>query len=829
MKKFNFCVIAIIVLLLSSTLSFAKATQDFKPIFENAATIDNTTYIDANKVLMFVTNHGNFGRDLSGVFGYDYGTWFPYSGNLDDIVYNIGGFGEKSPIYAAGLWIGGKVNNEIRLAISEFDSEYGPGPMENGTFTPDSWRYKVYKLYVDSLQSNPNDDYLNWPVDQGAPVDELGRPLMRGDQMLWSVFNDADPSKHTNNSAHTAPLGIEIQQTVWAQDEDGTDTIPPPTSFAVTQFGNTKVTVTVNIIDETAFTSNDYSIITEYDNELGQIWHLINTTNNQTVLENQTGFLGNAVIYEGMSIHVSFEPIAYWEWEGSERPITGVNWGGSTFFGGIGIGDDFFGSSLTYEDLKAVEIRWVEDGAGQSGYCYRRDLSYAYDGYHPNQNIEVWDITSNPERQLNFAFVENFRDGDDAGYNADSIWNPGEQLNQDGMSYNILGGREYFHILNSDYSPTAANQYFEDGVLFGFDCLYGCWFKQRTGNGKPVAGDILRLVPNEITDVIDTFSFNTEPFPVLTTGGDGASVYMMYKLFNKGGNQIDSCYFSLWADPDLGDAGDDFVGCDSLSDLFYCYNESNNDVQYGSSPPAVGFKFIHGPLVPAFGEEAFFDEQIIPNHKNLSMSSMSKYINGTEPTDFLQTYLYMIGYNGRENIPYVYNGDTLTYMHSGDPVTGVGDIDFTPADRRMMGTVGPFDFAPGDSQYVMIKMAVGQGTDFLSSITKLKEILNAPYRVTTDIADITPNKLPLSFSLTQNYPNPFNPSTQIKFTLPTRSDVTIEIFNVLGQKITTLVDNKLSAGEHVVEWDASEVSTGIYFYKMTTSDFVQSKKMMLLK
>ena len=158
--------------------------------------VDNTTYLDGNSILMFVTNHGNFGRDLFDVFGRDYGTYFPYRGTAS--IYD--GSLVSSPLYAAGLWVGGKVNGQTRVTVAEYNDEFVPGPMENGTYQPDNNLFKVYKLYRDSLAGNPDSDYLNWPVDQGAPVDSLGQPLMRGKQMLWTVYNDADPSQHSNDA-----------------------------------------------------------------------------------------------------------------------------------------------------------------------------------------------------------------------------------------------------------------------------------------------------------------------------------------------------------------------------------------------------------------------------------------------------------------------------------------------------------------------------------------------------------------------------------------------------------------------------------------------------
>jgi hypothetical protein len=89
--------------------------------------------------------------------------------------------------------------------------------------------------------------------------------------------------------------------------------------------------------------------------------------------------------------------------------------------------------------------------------------------------------------------------------------------------------------------------------------------------------------------------------------------------------------------------------------------------------------------------------------------------------------------------------------------------------------------------------------------------------------------LPTVFALNQNYPNPFNPSTIISYDLPKASDVRISIFNVLGQEVTTLVNQDMQAGRHQVEWDASAHASGLYFYRISADNFTETKKMMMLK
>ena len=90
-------------------------------------------------------------------------------------------------------------------------------------------------------------------------------------------------------------------------------------------------------------------------------------------------------------------------------------------------------------------------------------------------------------------------------------------------------------------------------------------------------------------------------------------------------------------------------------------------------------------------------------------------------------------------------------------------------------------------------------------------------------------ELPNNFTLEQNYPNPFNPTTNISYTLPANAEVTLEVFNVAGQRVATLVDAFQSTGSYDVTFDASNLASGLYTYRLTTGNSVQVKKMMLIK
>ncbi|MFB3056906.1 MAG: T9SS type A sorting domain-containing protein, partial [Ignavibacteriaceae bacterium] len=99
----------------------------------------------------------------------------------------------------------------------------------------------------------------------------------------------------------------------------------------------------------------------------------------------------------------------------------------------------------------------------------------------------------------------------------------------------------------------------------------------------------------------------------------------------------------------------------------------------------------------------------------------------------------------------------------------------------------------------------------------------------TSIEEINLDLIPKQFELFQNYPNPFNPSTKIKFALPTDDFVNLTIYNVLGKTIAVIVNEQIQAGSYEVVFDASDLSSGMYFYKLTAGKHVNIKKMLLIK
>jgi hypothetical protein len=138
-------------------------------------------------------------------------------------------------------------------------------------------------------------------------------------------------------------------------------------------------------------------------------------------------------------------------------------------------------------------------------------------------------------------------------------------------------------------------------------------------------------------------------------------------------------------------------------------------------------------------------------------------------------------------------------------------------------------FANSTGSNTLLKSAVGQSFVGSSKIAGM-EVLSGFFADTlfrsklVSVSDA--NEMPTVY---ENYPNPFNPTTVIKYDLPNSQRVVLKIFNILGQETATLIDEVQEAGFKSVEWSANNVSSGVYFYKLTAGDFVEIKKMLLVR
>lgn len=212
------------------------------------------------------------------------------------------------------------------------------------------------------------------------------------------------------------------------------------------------------------------------------------------------------------------------------------------------------------------------------------------------------------------------------------------------------------------------------------------------------------------------------------SGALGNMIFYKWKLINKGGRKLKDAYISIWTDADVGDASDDYNGCDTVLGLGYTYNDAYDNI-YGSAPPATGFDFFQGPIVPSFGDTAYVSGRRIPNYKNLKMTSYVKYNNGgcneCDPQNGQEVYNYMQArYRNGIKITDPW-GIPVDFMLSGDPnlsFTPTNWIEISsPADVRFMMSSGPFTMAAGDTQEIVTANLIASGLTNTLSVTALKQ------------------------------------------------------------------------------------------------------------
>lgn len=339
--------------------------------------------------------------------------------------------------------------------------------------------------------------------------------------------------------------------------------------------------------------------------------------------------------------------------------------------------------------------------------------------------------------------------------------------------------------------------------------------------------------------------------------------FIKYEVINKNTVAWDSTILSIISDPDLGTATDDYIGCDTIRDMPYCYNANPVDPIYGTAPPAYGMMFLQGMV----------RKDITPNI-NLGMTASNYFTNTSsnpppcesDPNgEPIPAYNIMKGFkkdltwwlnplaSGSRKTKYTYPGSPETNTGwtetKGSILNCGGDTNTVyyptanyPGDRRFTINSGPLKVNPGDTQKIIVAQLVARGITNRNSVGNLRELADtaiAIYNGGFNVGIIpVNNNIPELFSLYQNYPNPFNPVTKIKFdvsssvTSPRISEgdlVLLKVFDITGREVSTLVNEKLQPGSYEVTFDGSVLNSGVYFYQLISGNFIQTRKLILLK
>ena len=185
-----------------------------------------------------------------------------------------------------------------------------------------------------------------------------------------------------------------------------------------------------------------------------------------------------------------------------------------------------------------------------------------------------------------------------------------------------------------------------------------------------------------------------------------------------------------------------------------------------------------------------------------------------------------------------------TYRLSGNACARTGWYDSTQGDKRSIMNAGPFTMNSGDTQIVVLSyMITRDGGNNFQNVCALQSLSDSALKyyyndfntcIPIGIEPIS-SEIPTKFELLQNYPNPFNPITKIKFSIPLLRGVSkgrgvlLKIYDAVGREAAVLVNEELKPGTYEIDWNASNFSSGVYFYSLITSEFTQTRKMAVIK
>lgn len=338
-------------------------------------------------------------------------------------------------------------------------------------------------------------------------------------------------------------------------------------------------------------------------------------------------------------------------------------------------------------------------------------------------------------------------------------------------------------------------------------------------------------------------------------------IFVRYKIINRGNlaGILDSVFFSFWSDPDLGDHTDDLVGTDTLLSSGFIYNDGYDEL-YGSNAPSFFNTLLQGPAsVTGNSTDTSLNNRGVlmgiekfPGQKNLSLTSTRHYQSSDpvlgDPAFKTEARNYMLGLlkNGTQINPcFWYLGEVRggvncnlvnpLFVYSGDPASNIGWINTVSTDQRLMINVGPFVLEKDKPVTIIGAYVLGRGTDPINSITVAREnVQRAIQEYLSNFASLTynpgePTNPVVNYILHQNYPNPFNPITTIRYELPQDGVVTIELFNILGQKVKTILNEFKKADRYEITLNATGLASGVYIYQLKVNDFITSKKMVVVR
>ncbi|UCD16169.1 MAG: T9SS type A sorting domain-containing protein [Candidatus Zixiibacteriota bacterium] len=809
---------------------------------------DLTTYIDVNNLLCFITNSGSLGMDHARLFDRPDGFYYPYTGDTADI---RNGIEDRTLVYAAGLTLAGKVSGELRTAVAAYDMpEFVPGPLTATQAPPDPAEFRVYKLNQDSGPGDP--DYDSWPVQYGAPADEQGAPMKLGDQTLWAVFNDADSTVHHNYyGGGTKPLGIEVQLTAWGWQEPDEEENVFYLRYKLYNRGNNQI--------------DSFYITFWADPDLGG-------PNDDLV--------GCDTLHDLFFAYNGDDDDAYYD---DIIPA----WGGRVISGPVvpspGDTADFAGSPLPDHRNIGITafaryINGTEPDSPEQLFQYMQGRDAGSDQpyvdpvsgdtiafYAPGDAVArigwvdqvIWD-----QRILTSFGPMSFNPGDSQQVSLKiGAYAEGNRMFSLSVLRNILDPN-----IPIDSTPDTINYVAADSAVvsvtdFGLDNVFFFPIKERWLTGVNWGGAYFyggvdyakNFTGSALDPVTHADSFHAVEIRFSHLHQQNAYRYVREESgeYNYGGYY--PIPFTVWDVSNgrqLNAAFVEWVGTQVFDSTWWPDFEVNlggrefllifNSDYSGTDPAGSAIDYTDIELFDAADSIDllyFCWLALTPGADAASLKEGQKlifegqFLNPNGPVDSLLFRPTKVGQTSQQAVivKTFADGPSSLAIFSSAPEAFSPSSDLLQFIELREQRIG-ITFSPSYNGYFSELLYI---TDRVSGIILDTVRLVAKTPEITDVPD-APRTLPIDFMLTQNYPNPFNPSTTIEYTIPVRTHVSLAIFNILGRRVETLVNDFRGVGRYSVEWDGTDVSgrrvsSGIYFYQIRTDSRTETKKMLLLK
>lgn len=842
-----FALTSVLVILIGST-SFALPPESHLAGKRSVSDVsgDLTTFFDANNLLVFVTDIGSVGMDHSRLFDRFAGFYYPFSGDTSDI---RNGTQDKTVVYAAGLILAGKVGGEVRTAVAAYDfPEYVPGPMAGGTFLPHDSSFRVYS--IDNTSGPGDPDYDDWPDSLGAPVDQFGNPLKLGEQTLWAVFNDADPSLHNNYfGGGTTPLGVEVQQTVWGGRDPGEENVlhvqyklynkgfSDIDSFYILFWADPDIgganddLVGCDSVHDIFFCYN----ADDYDGLYGgtiPAWGGKVVSGPILYSPGDTAIFDRGLLPNHRNIRMS-SFIKYVNGTEPDDPeelyLYAKGWDAKN---AVPLTNPYTGDSTTFYAPGDPLTRkgWFNENPSDA----RILVGFGPLSFNPGDSQQVvLKLGAYFERDRRFS-LSVLRNILDPGIPVDSVMDTVSYIESDSVQIAVTDfglDKVYFTPLKqrwfkglekggnyfgggADYACNFAGSYLDPTVhpdsFHSVEIRFSREVVQNAYRYDKQAGSYLYAgyydVPFTVWDIdnnrqlnaafveyagSDTYDFTWGPDVEENDGG-----WKMLFIFN-------SDYSGAYPyNPVVDYRNYDIIGdADSLDILYFVWPALMEG--YSLSDLADGQKLnFRGQFVNANGIiDTLYFRKIDVGNATGQIIDISCFSSGP----------CMLGLETSDRAAFQLSSSVLRFVEN--------------TEQRISVNFTPYRIGQYDERLYVIDSTSGE----IRRIVHLSAATND----VTGVVD-NPPVVSATFSLSQNYPNPFNPVTAIDFTLPNRSQVTVTIYNLLGRKVTRLFDGVRSAGKHTVFWDGTDskgqpVASGVYFYRIEARRLAATRKMILLR